>query len=85
MTLSLELAPDLEQQLQERARATGQDIAQYVLQTLQEKVQRKPTVDELLAPFRKQVEESGMTDEELEAFFEEVRDEVWREKHGKHA
>ena len=40
--------------------------------------------DEALALFRRQVEESGMTDEELERFFEEVRDEIWREKKGIH-
>jgi len=36
-----------------------------------------------LAPFRRQVEESGMTDDELGDFFEEVREEVWQEKHGR--
>jgi hypothetical protein len=41
------------------------------------------TADELLAPFRKQVEDSGMTDEQLEGFFEGVREEIWREKHGR--
>jgi hypothetical protein len=34
-----------------------------------------PSVDELLAPFRKQVEESRITDEELDQFGEEVRQE----------
>ena len=41
------------------------------------------SVNEALAPFRRQVEESGLSDDELGAFFEEVRDEVWQEKHGK--
>jgi hypothetical protein len=41
------------------------------------------TVDEALAPFRRQVQESGLTDEELRAFFEEVREEVWRERQAK--
>ena len=35
-----------------------------------------PTLDEVLAPFRRQVEESGMSDDELGAFFEEVREEI---------
>ena len=35
-------------------------------------------VDEALAPFRRQVEESGLSDADLGAFFEEVREEVWQ-------
>lgn len=44
---------------------------------------QKPTTDELLEPFRRQVSESGITDDELDAFFEELRDKVWEEKQGK--
>jgi hypothetical protein len=40
-------------------------------------------LDAILAPFRKEVEESGMTDEELRDFFSEVRDEVRAEKRAK--
>ena len=39
--------------------------------------------DEALAPFRRQVAESGMSDVELREFFEEVRQEVYQDKHGK--
>jgi hypothetical protein len=42
------------------------------------------SVDEALAPFRRQVEESGMSDEDVQSFFEDVRDEVWAERHGRH-
>lgn len=37
-------------------------------------------IDEILAPVREEFERSGMTDEELEQFLVEVRDEVRREK-----
>ncbi len=83
MTLTLTLPPEMEQKLQARATASGQEVAEFVVQTLAEKLRGQQTADELLAPFRKQVKESGMADEELEAFFDEVRDEVWREKHGR--
>jgi hypothetical protein len=39
-----------------------------------------PALDEVLAPFRREVEASGMTDDELRGFFTEVRDEVRAEK-----
>jgi hypothetical protein len=37
-------------------------------------------VEEILAPVRREFEESGMSDEELAGFLTEVRDEVRREK-----
>lgn len=80
--LTIQLPQDLRQRLAERASAEGQDLAGYVQRVLENET-RKPTVDEALAPFRKEVEESGMTEDELEAFFEEVREEVWQEKHGR--
>ncbi len=39
--------------------------------------------DEALAAFRRQVAESGMSDEELLTFFEGLREEVYEEKHGR--
>jgi hypothetical protein len=32
-----------------------------------------PTTDELLAPFRQHVQASGMTDDDLDCFFQELR------------
>lgn len=45
---------------------------------------RSRTLDEILAPFRAQVEASGMSDMELEAFFEAVREKSFQEqqRHG---
>ncbi len=82
MTLTINLSAEMERMLQARASASGQKVTEFVAQTLEEKLRGQPTTDELLAPFRKQVEDSGMTDEQLGGFFEEVREEVWREKHG---
>jgi hypothetical protein len=39
--------------------------------------------DDALAPFRKEVADSGMTDDELLNFFEGVREEVYQQKHGR--
>jgi hypothetical protein len=38
------------------------------------------SLDEILAPFRREIEESGVTDQSLRDFFTEVRDEVRAEK-----
>ncbi len=82
MTLTIILPPDLEEELRSRASANGQGVAEYVVYALEEKLRGKPTVDEILAPFRKQVEASGMTDDELGSFWDEMREEVWQDKHG---
>lgn len=79
MTITLHLGPDEEKKLAERAARSGQGLTDYVHRLIARDIQ---DVDTALAPFRRQVEESGMSDEDLESFFEEVRDEVWREKQG---
>src|SRR5437773_505559 len=38
------------------------------------------TLDGIFAPVHKQFAESGMTEEDLYRFLEEVREEVWQEK-----
>lgn len=72
MTLQITLTPDTETRLRELARAEGEDISAYAARLVRDAV-AAPSVDELLAPFRRQVVESGMTDEQLDAFYEELR------------
>jgi hypothetical protein len=82
--LQIPLPPDAEEALRERARAKGQDVGSYAARLIQEALSA-PSVEELLAPFRRQVEESGLTDEELNQLGEELRDEVWRERQAQKA
>jgi hypothetical protein len=39
-------------------------------------------LDAILTAVRRDFEESGMTDEDLAALVEEVREDMWRERHG---
>jgi hypothetical protein len=80
MSITINLTPDEERKLLERAARNGQDVTAYVHRLIERDIRG---VDEALAPFRRQVAESGISDDELGAFFEEVRDEVWQEKHGR--
>jgi hypothetical protein len=79
MSITVFLSAEQERRLIERAARSGKPPEEYV-RLLIDRDLHGPTVDEVLAPFRRQVEESGMSDDELGAFFEEVREEVWREK-----
>lgn len=79
MTLSITLPPDVEAKLQERARKEGQSPDLYASKVLSEAI-TAPTIDELLAPVRNQVAESGMTDEELMALGHELIEKVRAER-----
>jgi hypothetical protein len=77
--LQIALPPDTEASLRERAKASGADVSAYAARLLQEAL-ATPSVDELLAPFRQQVEQSGLTDEQLNQFGEELRRESRQEQ-----
>jgi hypothetical protein len=67
MTITVELGPEEETKLLERAAQSGQNVTAYVRNLIARDIQG---VDEALAPFRRQVEESGLSDAELQVFFE---------------
>jgi hypothetical protein len=82
LMLQIPLPPDVEARLRERAKARGEDVSTLAARLLEDALSTA-TVDELLAPFRREVEESGISDDELDRFGEELRDEVWRETQGR--
>ncbi|HEV3263399.1 MAG TPA: hypothetical protein VG013_41575 [Gemmataceae bacterium] len=94
MTLTITLAPETEQKLRDRAGQAGQTVEGFVRQLVEREVlgpdciqrgegslsQKAKPFDEIFAPLRKEVEASGITDEELDRVLEQARDEVWQEK-----
>ena len=83
MTFTIRLSDDEQRQLAERAARNGRDLVDYVHLLIERDIQASAALDQALAPFRRQVEESGMTDDELAESFEEVREDAWQEKHGR--
>ena len=81
MTLSLNLPAEIEARLREKAKRSGEPVDVYALKVLSNAV-TAPSVDEVLADFRRQVAESGMSDEQLDEFYEGLRNEVWAERKG---
>lgn len=79
MTITIELSREEAAELFSRASRAGQDVQGFVTDIIHRELGR-PTLSELLAPFRKQVQESGMTDQELTDLFEEARNEAWMER-----
>jgi hypothetical protein len=84
MTITIDLNPEEERRLSERAARHGEDVGSFIHRLIAREIQTPATtLDQVLAPVRQQFEESGMTDEELATLVEEVREEIWREKHGR--
>jgi len=79
MTISISLTAEAETKLSQRAARLGQDLSIVASDLLEEAV-RRPSVDELLAPARRQVAESGLDDQALDDFFRDVLKEVRDEK-----
>ncbi len=84
MTLTIELPAEAESRLADAAKKSGKTLSEYATDVLVS-VADVPaeTFDQILAPFRKEVAESGMSEAELDAFFGEVLDEVRAERRGK--
>ena len=80
MTVTIELKPEIEEALQKKAEASGSEINVYLVKLIEKDVYQAQTIDEILAPFRREIEESKISDEQFDEFVEEIRDEVYREK-----
>jgi hypothetical protein len=83
MTLHLDLGPDLEAKLRTRAAAAGKDPEAFALEAVTEKLSRPQSFDEILAPLRKEVVESGISATALNAILESAVAESRRERKGK--
>lgn len=88
MTITIDLPAEVEGKIKARALNDGLKIEVYIEQLIKEAVERRERIEkeseksfrEILAPIHNQFEQSGMSEEELTEFLEELREEVWREK-----
>lgn len=75
-----DLPADTMQALVDRARRAGTTPEEIARRLIEEGLSPKDlSFDEILGPFRRQVEQSGVTDDELAALFTRARKEVFRE------
>ena len=99
MSIIVSLSPETEKKLRERAALIGQTVEGFVQKLLEREVlgvnggpeAASPgpgavqSLDEILAPIREGFEKSGLTDDELAALVEEVREEIWQDKQARKA
>lgn len=81
MTITINLPPGIEASLKIKAAKEGLPLEDYVTSLVQEGIKRRDRIeflaekpfDEILAPFRRNVEDSGMVDEDLDDLFTRAR------------
>ncbi|MEP7037320.1 MAG: hypothetical protein ABI891_03160 [Acidobacteriota bacterium] len=78
--LTIDLTPDVKTALEHKAK--GKDIKQYVQKIIQKQALR-PTLEEALAPVRREFAESGMSEDDLDVFMNSVRDQAHQDKQSK--
>jgi hypothetical protein len=77
MTVTIELSPDEERRLQERAARLGEDVTSYVHRLVRDDLEAGPapgrrTFAEILAPVHEEFRRSGMTEAELDGLLDEA-------------
>lgn len=80
MTLTIQVPENIGAILKEKAENQGKDVAEYVGNLIEKDIDSNKTLDEILAPIRKNFAESGMTEEDLDALIESERQAMWEEK-----
>jgi len=82
MTITIDLSVEQQWRLAAKAAQAGHELSAYVHQLIDRDLEAE-NLDAILAPVRRNFEQSSMTDEELTALVEEAREDIWRETHGK--
>ena len=77
MTITIDVPPEILRRLRISAAIKGKKLENVVEQIVERSV---PTLDEAAVPLRDAIDETGMSDEEVEHFFDEVLHEVRAEK-----
>jgi len=88
MTITIDLPPDVEESVKTQAAKEGLPLEDYVTSLVEEGTKRRDRIDllaekpfdEILAPFRRNVKDSEMSDEELDDLFTGARKEAARAK-----
>lgn len=80
MTLTIEVPQSVGVILEEKAKNQGKDVAEYVESLIEKDIDRQKTLDEILAPIRRNFSDGGMTEEDLDALIESERQAIWEEK-----
>jgi len=74
------LPPGTKSALEELGRPNGKSAEEYLRTIIEGELLSRKSFAEILEPFRRSFEASGMTEAELDALFEDAREEVYQER-----
>lgn len=74
------LPPGTKKAIEELSRSKGKSAEEYLRMLIEAEILSEQTFSEILAPIRQNFRESGMSEEQLEALFEDAREKVHREE-----
>ncbi|MGH9948382.1 MAG: hypothetical protein ACRD6X_14470 [Pyrinomonadaceae bacterium] len=77
MTLTINISPETLRRLEISASIKGKELKNVVEQIVERSA---PTLDEAAAPLRDEIKRSGMSESEIEGFFDDLVSEVRAEK-----
>ena len=88
MTITIDLPVEVETRIKTQASDIGEKVEDYLKTLIDEETAKREHIKkvseksfaEILAPIHREFEESGMNEEKLTEFLEEMREEVWQEK-----
>ncbi len=80
MSLTITLKPETETKLKNLSSARGYDVDEFIEKLIEDESNKLRTIDEIFAPFRKNIEESGISEKDLDELFLKARKEVYAEK-----
>ncbi len=82
-TESIEIAglpPGTKKAIEQLSQSKGKSAEEYLRMLIEAEVLSEQTFSEILAPIRQSFRESGMSEQQLDALFEDALDKVHREK-----
>jgi hypothetical protein len=77
------LPPGTKDALEQIARSDGKSGEEFARTLIQAEILSRQPFSEILAPIRESFEESGMSEEDLDALVKEVREEIYKERREK--
>lgn len=80
MTLTIQVSQNIGAVLEEKAKRQGKDVSSYIEDLIERDLNGRKTLDEILAPIRKNFSESGLTEDDLDTLIERERQAMWEEK-----
>jgi hypothetical protein len=83
MTLMINIPPESESRLKERAAASGQDVSTYVSELVRHFAEPPRSLEELSGPIYRRFLESGMSDDELGEELERAKQAMRAERRGR--